>query len=408
MLSPRAPVYVTHAPVPKIRHFALLAALEAGIRGMLLSVWPLVIYRAWGNAEAVSLIYLSAGFLSLLWGGLVPALARLIPRRWMTTAAVGLYLLGAVLGLTGNTTGITAALISTTLGTVTFQICLSAYVLDYIARVDLGQNESLRLVYSAVPWSAGPVLGVWLMNLWAPLPFLAAAGFGIALLAAFWALRLGDGKQITRARAPAPNPVAYLGRFVKQPRLVAGWLFAVIRSCGWWVFIVYLPIFCIENGLGDQAGAVALSLANGLLFISGAFLRLVRRLGVRRSVQGSFIGAGALFLVGALAAGWPWIAFGALLTASVLLVMLDVCGSLPFLMAVKPSERTEMAAVYASYRDVSGILTPAIAWAVLLVLPLSGVFGATALGMAVAAGLAGRIHPRLGVPRDGTKPLARA
>lgn len=408
MLSPRAPVYITHAPVPKIRHFALLAALEAGIRGMLLSVWPLVIYRAWGDAETVSLIYLSAGFLSLLWGGLVPALARLIPRRWMTTAAVGLYLLGAVLGLTGTTTGITAALISTTLGTVTFQICLSAYVLDYIARVDLGQNESLRLVYSAVPWSAGPVLGVWLMNLWAPLPFLAAAGFGIALLAAFWALRLGDGKQIARARAPAPNPVAYLGRFVKQPRLVAGWLFAVIRSCGWWVFIVYLPIFCIENGLGDQAGAVALSLANGLLFISGAFLRLVRRLGVRRSVQGSFIGAGVLFMVGALAAGWPWVAFGALLAASVLLVMLDVCGSLPFLMAVKPSERTEMAAVYASYRDVSGILTPAIAWGVLLVLPLSGVFGATALGMAGAAALAGRIHPRLGVPRDGTKPLARA
>jgi MFS transporter, ACDE family, multidrug resistance protein len=27
-------------------------------------------------------------------------------------------------------------------------------------------------------------------------------------------------------------------------------------------------------------------------------------------------------------------------------------------MAVKPSERTEMAAVYSSFRDVSGILTP--------------------------------------------------
>ena len=31
---------------------------------------------------------------------------------------------------------------------------------------------------------------------------------------------------------------------------------------------------------------------------------------------------------------------------------------MPFLMAVKPSERTEMSAVYSSFRDVSGILTP--------------------------------------------------
>ena len=30
------------------------------------------------------------------------------------------------------------------------------------------------------------------------------------------------------------NPLAFLDRFFRQPRLIAGWLFAVIRSCGWW------------------------------------------------------------------------------------------------------------------------------------------------------------------------------
>lgn len=47
--------------------------------------------------------------------------------------------------------------------------------------------------------------------------------------------------------------------------------------------------------------------------------------------------------------------------------MLDVCGGLPFLMAVKPPERIEMSAVYSSYRDVSGILSPAFAALVLTV-----------------------------------------
>jgi hypothetical protein len=68
-------------------------------------------------------------------------------------------------------------------------------------------------------------------------------------------------------------------------------------------------------------------------------------------------------------------------------------------MAVKPSERTEMAAVYASYRDVSGILTPAAAWAVLLIAPVQAVFAACGLGMGIAWYLGGKLHPRLGAPK---------
>jgi hypothetical protein len=68
-------------------------------------------------------------------------------------------------------------------------------------------------------------------------------------------------------------------------------------------------------------------------------------------------------------------------------------------MAVKPSERTEMAAVYASFRDVSGIATPGGAWLVLLVAPLPGVFAAVAAAMAACFLVAGRLHPRLGALR---------
>jgi hypothetical protein len=88
--------------------------------------------------------------------------------------------------------------------------------------------------------------------------------------------------------------------------------------------------------------------------------------------------------------------------ASIFLVLLDVVGGLPFLMAVKPSERTEMSAVYSSFRDVSGILTPGAAWLVLLVAPLQGVFAAAGLGLFTAFAVAGRLHPRLGTLRPSS------
>jgi MFS transporter, ACDE family, multidrug resistance protein len=67
-----------------------------------------------------------------------------------------------------------------------------------------------------------------------------------------------------------------------------------------------------------------------------------------------------------------------------------------------------MAAVYASFRDVSGIATPGMAWAVLLVAPLPGIFVACGLAMAGAFVMAGHLHPRLGTarPSAGQAPLA--
>jgi MFS transporter, ACDE family, multidrug resistance protein len=71
-------------------------------------------------------------------------------------------------------------------------------------------------------------------------------------------------------------------------------------------------------------------------------------------------------------------------------------------MSVKPSERTEMAAVYSSFRDVSGILTPGVAWLVLVVAPLPGVFAAVGAALVGAGLTALSLHPRLGVARPST------
>ncbi len=55
-----------------------------------------------------------------------------------------------------------------------------------------------------------------------PCPSRSRGFFALALLTTFWILRLGNGKQIARAKGPPPNPLAYLGRFFSQGRLVAG------------------------------------------------------------------------------------------------------------------------------------------------------------------------------------------
>jgi hypothetical protein len=57
-----------------------------------------------------------------------------------------------------------------------------------------------------------------------------------------------------------------------------------------------------------------------------------------------------------------------------------------------------MSSVYSSFRDASGILSPGVAWLVLLVAPLAGVFAASGAGLLGAWLVAGRMHPQLGVP----------
>ncbi|MBC7478537.1 MAG: MFS transporter, partial [Pseudorhodobacter sp.] len=369
---------------PKLHHFAMLAGLDAAVRGTLISVMPLVVRDAMGSTQEASKVYFLAGIVSLSWGLMVPWANRHVPRRWMYTIGCTMYFIGMSLALVGTPTTAALSLMCNAMATMTNFVCFNAYVMDYVDRGSLGRGQSLQMFYAATPWAVGPLLGVWLHDQWRPLPFLLAGCFAAALITAFWILRLGDGKQIARSASRAVNPLAYLGRFFAQPRLIAGWSFAVIRSTGWWVYVVYLPYFCIEQGLGNKVGGIALSLSNSMLFAAPLLLRLARRSSVRISVRRAFALCGALFLLSSLVAPLPWLTVIAMMAASVLLVTLDVIGGLPFLMSVKPSERTEMSAVYSSFRDISSIVTPGMAWIVLYIAPTAAIFTATAGLMGLA------------------------
>lgn len=403
MFERRIPEWLRHAPAPSVRGFAILAGYEAVARGILVSVFPVAMYDALRDAALISSTYFVIGIISLLAGLLVPFLNRYIPRRWMYAIGTTGFVAGSGLAVIGTPEMIVLSLVLSSLATVITFVCFNAYVLDYIARVELGKCETLRMFYSALGWTVGPVLGVILWGWWKPAPFLISGAAAATMLGVFLYMRMGNGKLITRAKRPPPNPLAFLGRFFQQPRLIAGWLFAVIRPCGWWAYVVYLPIYAVENNLGDQLGGLLLSMTNAALFLSPFMLRWMQARSVRHAVRTGFMACAVLFTAAGLTSGVPWATVAMLFVGSFALILLDICAGLPFLMAVKPSERTEMSAIYSSYRDVSGIATPGMAWLVLIAAPISGIFAAAGAASLLAWGIAGRLHPRLGDAR--IKPL---
>ena len=95
MLERSIPEWLRHPPAsaarsPGARAFATLSGIEALVRGTLLSVFPLAIYNALGDAGAVSRSYFAVGVASLLLGLFLPWINRLIPRRWLYTLGASL------------------------------------------------------------------------------------------------------------------------------------------------------------------------------------------------------------------------------------------------------------------------------------------------------------------------------
>lgn len=383
---------------PGVQAFAVINAFEAMVRGIALSVYPLLMCRAWGDAAVVSQQYFLIGVLSLLTGLSVPMATRHIPRRFVYSIGASLFVLSAVFGMVGGKVT-TAALLCHVMGTATVFVCFNAYVLDNVPKTDFGRLESLRLLCGGFGWTVGPVLGVWLVRYWHGAPFIIVGLAALGMLGAFWFLRIGQGRVTMLAtRRTSSNSFAYLQRFLAQPRLIAGWLFVVLRSCGWWVYTVYVGIFAVQQGLGDQVGGMASSLANAGLFLAPLMLRWMQHRSVREAVRTGFLFSGCIFVLGAVLSPFPWLTVAVLVLGSYFLVLLDVCAGLPFLMSVKPSQRTEMSAVYSSFRDVSGILTPGMAWLVLQFSPIAGVFTGAGLLLLLAWVLAGQLHPQLGMP----------
>jgi predicted MFS family arabinose efflux permease len=388
---------------PGPRAFALLGGAESWVRAIIVSAMPLAVYAAMGDARAYSALYTAAGVAALGFSVAAPWIARRMRRSAFYLSGYAGFALAAALAAAGGA-ATAAAVFLTTVSTVVITIAFNAYLMDRVPREAIGRAETLRLFWSAPAWIAGPFVGVWLREEVHPAAPFVVSGLAAAGAAALF-LRLGMGEARAPRRAPDPGPVAHLGRFLRQPRLVAGWALATTRSCGWMAFYVYVPVYAVQSGLGEKAGGLIVSLGAAFLLATPIMGRALARLGIRRAVVGGFAGGAAGWAAAAaLAPHAPVATAAALLGACVFMVLLDICAGLPFLVAVRPAQRDEMSAVYATFRETSLVATPAVGGAILSVAPLPAVFLAVA-GAYAAAGLAARRLPRrLGRPRRALAP----
>lgn len=212
-------------------------------------------------------------------------------------------------------------------------------------------------------------------------------------------MRLSDKSPIGAARRPAPNPLANIGKFLRRPRLVLGWIVALGRSSWWAMLFIYTPIFAVQTGLGAMVGGMLVSTASGFLFLLPLLTRFLRAKGLRRVLTLGFAGAGLSTAAIAATIDYPYVAAGFLLLSAVFVVLLDLVGNMTFLLAVKPGERSDMTSVYATYRDVAEISAPGVFSIVLRSFDLAAVYLVTSFVMLGMARLAMVVHPRLGLDR---------
>lgn len=365
--------------------FVTLFALETFTRAILVTVVPLRALVLLGDAQKVSLFYFLVSSTGLLGTLAVPWLVRRLHRRWALTLGVLCVIGAAPLFASGGLSGLVLGLSLHLVGAAMVSICLNLFVLDHIPRKALTRFEPLRMFFTGAVWTVAPLTGVYLGKLVAPwAPYAGSAAFAVAMLGYFWFLRMTENPVLANATSPPPNPLLFIRRYFSQPRLTLAWLLSVGRASWWGMFFIYSPIYAVTTGLGEEAGAIIISVGSASMFVVTFWGWVGRRYGIRRLMMGGFLATGLLTLGVGAVSGAAMLGAALIVVACFGACSIDGAGNVPFLRAVRPRERPEMTTVYSSYRDVSRLSMPGIFAIVLQSFALPAVFvtsGVIMLGM---------------------------
>ncbi len=195
------------------------------------------------------------------------------------------------------------------------------------------------------------------------------------------------------ATRPPPHPLSSIRRFVSQPRLRLAWIIPFGRSCWWAMFFVYPPLYMVESGQGDLAGALLVSAGNALLIFTPWVGRLAARVGIRAVAMTSFLLAGLCTAAATLVYDYPLAVALCLLGGAAATSALDAVGNIPFMRSVRAYERPQMTTVFRTYIDFSDLLPAGLFALLLTFFDFRAVFIASALGM-FAVGLIARYLPK--------------
>lgn len=363
---------------------AILAGLEGLARASIVGVVPLIALSRLETKEAVSIAYAIGSALTLVVTLNLAPLERVMKRRWILTTGVGAFVVACCLFALGPGWTIPIAIGLTAAEASIFSVCLSLYIMEYIGKRDLTGSESTRLLYLGAVWLIGPATGTWIWSTAGMVaPFVVATVVAVFAISFHWYLRLEANPVLLHPNQPVMSPIRAIPRFFEQRNLRVAYAITCFRSIFWASLFVYGPLYVVEAGLPEWAAGVFLSSASGVLFLSPVVRRLADHHGVRWVIQYAFVLMGlsliALTVIGeAKPIGVVFWMLGAVGGGTI-----DVLGNIPFMRLVKPRERGSMAGVFATWREVSFLVAPALAALVLAV----GPFPVLYLILAVIMGL---------------------
>lgn len=381
---------------PTMPAFSALFTLEPLSRSIIVTVVPLMALERFGTAQNVSIFFFVLGILGVGMSLGVPWLVSRITRR-------GTFTMGAVTGIIsmglfihGEVWSLCAGMAMHLFAASCIDVSLNLYMMEHIRRQDFGRFEPIRMFFLAFSWCVGPFLGVYLRNTIGPeAPFIFGGAAVLILAAYFFYLRFTDHPAVTGARPAVTNPLKYLPRFFKQPRLRLVYVLSATRS-GWWtMYFIYVPIYCVTSGLGETMGGALVSLATAFVMATPLLRGAIQRFGIRRILLVGYFGVGAATIAISLVMNVPMIAISVILGAGLFAVLCDSVGNALFYRAVHPYERSEMATVFGSYRSVSSLTFPGVYSGILAVFPLPAVFAITGVGMILTSFLTRYIPKRM-------------
>ena len=374
--------------------FGTFWALESLSRSLIAAVISVAAYDLGGNETVMTFMYVIVGFFSVGSALAIPFVVHhLKPLRTYRMGALIVGLSPAVMAL-GNLPTFFVGMFGRVFGTNSMQVALSLFIMGYIRKRDMSQSEPIRLLMAALPWAIGPTLGIWLYNnMGYAAPFLLSACVALILILYAFLIRLDETPVLKAIPQKPTNPLAFVPRFMKQPRLRLAYLLIFGRENWWWMVYLYIPVYAEQHdmelevfGVHLPVGGLALSFCSGLALLAPLWGRIMRRLGMRMHLMAGL----SLAAVTVAAAGFmiddPWIVIALILVSAAPISATDASGNIAFLRAVKARERTEMAMVYGTYRDMVGLVVPTVYWVLFkLGFQLDAVFFATAGALLVYA-----------------------
>jgi len=359
------------------------------------AIIPIQALAYFGDAQRVSLFFFGVSFAGLIGAFIMPLLVHGAGRRAIFTLGIALLVFssllmafeGALYLIIGNALRI--------FGFLCLDVTFEVSIMERIPRRAFTRFEPVRMFAMALGLVVGPWLGIKLSlvaGIWLPFIIVAVmiAVVGVVVLRIHLVEPLHEAPIASRS----PNPLRFVPRFWRQPRLRLAWVLALGRSAWWSMFFIYAPIYCIESGLGDEMAGIILSVSSIPMLFIPLWSRFSRRFGLRRFMAVAYLATGIVTMSVAVVADSPWLGVALLLAGALCASLIDTVGNALFLRAVHPHERPEMASVFTTYREIAHLGPPGVFSAMLAIFALPSVFLASGLSLVAVTWLTRYIPKR--------------